>query len=153
MAKRLHFSDKTGAGQSQRSGTVRLLRTRLFYRRTAQPVLAWHGPLARMTGAVSRVGNFRMIRKCLLLLAAVGMLTACDTARQRALRELAAAGVEPSGQALVAAALRQDAHTWDMGYTRTVVRPDGKLVTIYYYTTAERPEQHLEATIWEAKQL
>jgi ankyrin repeat protein len=64
-----------------------------------------------MSGAVSRVGNSRIIRKCLLLLAAVGMLTACDTARQRALRELAAAGVEPSGQALVAAALRQDAHT------------------------------------------
>ena len=48
--------------------------------------------------------------------------------------------------------LRQDGRSWDLGYTRTVVRPDGKLVTIYYYTTAERREQHIEATIWEAKQ-
>ncbi len=47
--------------------------------------------------------------------------------------------------------LRQGGRTWDLGYTRTVVRPDGRLVTIYYYTTAERPEQHIAATIWEAK--
>ncbi len=44
--------------------------------------------------------------------------------------------------------LRQDGRTWDLGYTRTVSRADGKLVTIYYYTTAEKPEQHIEATIW-----
>lgn len=47
--------------------------------------------------------------------------------------------------------LRQDGRTWDLGYTRTVARPDGKLVTIYYYTTAEKPEQHIAASIWEAK--
>jgi hypothetical protein len=46
--------------------------------------------------------------------------------------------------------LRDDARTWDMGYVRSVVRPDGKIATIYYYSTAEKPEQHLEATIWEA---
>jgi len=45
--------------------------------------------------------------------------------------------------------LRDDAATWDIGYTRTVQRPDGKLVTMYYYTTAERPEQHIAATIWK----
>jgi len=45
--------------------------------------------------------------------------------------------------------LRDDARTWDMGYPRSVVRPDGKVVTIYYYSTAEKPEQHIEATIWE----
>ena len=42
-----------------------------------------------------------------------------------------------------------DGGTWDLGYTRTVVRPDGKLVTIYYFTTAEKPEQHIAATIWQ----
>jgi len=44
--------------------------------------------------------------------------------------------------------LRQDGRTWDLGYTRTVQRLDGKLVTIYYYTTNENPEQHIAATIW-----
>jgi len=45
--------------------------------------------------------------------------------------------------------LRDDGRSWDLGYTRTLVRPDGKLVTIYYYTTAEIPEQHIAATIWD----
>jgi len=44
--------------------------------------------------------------------------------------------------------LRDDGRTWDLGYTRTVQRPDGKLVTIYYYTTGKNPEQHIAATIW-----
>lgn len=46
--------------------------------------------------------------------------------------------------------LRGDGRTWDLGYARTVVRGDGRLVTAYYFTTAERPEQHIAATIWEA---
>ena len=37
---------------------------------------------------------------------------------------------------------------WDFGYTRTIQRTDGKLVTLYYYTTVENPEQHIAATIW-----
>ena len=45
--------------------------------------------------------------------------------------------------------LRDDALTWDFGYTRTVQRKDGKLVTMYYYITAERPEQHIAVTIWD----
>lgn len=45
--------------------------------------------------------------------------------------------------------LRSDGRNWDLGYTRTCVRADGKLVTIYYFTTADRPEQHIAATIWE----
>jgi hypothetical protein len=45
--------------------------------------------------------------------------------------------------------LREDGRTWDLGYARTVVRTDGRLVTVSYFTTAERPEQHLVATIWE----
>lgn len=45
--------------------------------------------------------------------------------------------------------LRQDIRSWDFGYTRTVQRTDGKLVTIYYCTTKESPEQHIVATIWD----
>jgi len=45
--------------------------------------------------------------------------------------------------------LRDDAKTWDIGYTRSVQRKDGKIVTIYYYTTDENVEQHIAATIWE----
>jgi hypothetical protein len=45
--------------------------------------------------------------------------------------------------------LRDDARTWDIGYTRTLVRPDGRVVTIYYYTTEQLPEQHIAATIWD----
>jgi len=45
--------------------------------------------------------------------------------------------------------LRDDGRTWDIGYPQTVVRPDGKLVTLYYYTTEENPEQHIAGTIWD----
>jgi hypothetical protein len=45
--------------------------------------------------------------------------------------------------------LRNDAKTWDLGYTRSVQRPDGKIVTIYYYNIEEIPEQHIAATIWD----
>ncbi len=44
--------------------------------------------------------------------------------------------------------LRDDGRNWDFGYTRTIQRTDGKLVTLYYYTTIENPEQHIAATIW-----
>lgn len=46
--------------------------------------------------------------------------------------------------------LRDDGRTWDLGYVRTVERLDGKLVTIYYHTTQENPEQHIVATVWDA---
>lgn len=49
--------------------------------------------------------------------------------------------------------LRQDGRTWDLGYPQTVQRPDGKLVTIYYYTTEENREQHIAATIWDPDQV
>ncbi|MEO6235677.1 MAG: sialidase family protein, partial [Vicinamibacterales bacterium] len=32
--------------------------------------------------------------------------------------------------------LRSDAVDWDLGYTRSVQRPDGKVVTVYYYNDA-----------------
>ena len=45
--------------------------------------------------------------------------------------------------------LRDDGRTWDLGYPRMVQRADGKLVTIYYFTTRENPQQHIAATIWD----
>jgi hypothetical protein len=45
--------------------------------------------------------------------------------------------------------LRDDGATWDLGYSRSVQRGDGKVVTIYYHTTAAQPEQHIAATIWD----
>jgi hypothetical protein len=44
--------------------------------------------------------------------------------------------------------LRDDARKFDIGYTRSVVREDGKIVTVYYYTTEEKKEMHIAATIW-----
>ena len=45
--------------------------------------------------------------------------------------------------------LRGGAGAWDIGYTRTVQRPDGKLVTAYYWTTELKRERTIEATIWD----
>lgn len=44
--------------------------------------------------------------------------------------------------------LRDDARKYDIGYCRSVVRTDGRIVTIYYYTTNQRRENHIAATIW-----
>ncbi|MHC4124359.1 MAG: sialidase family protein, partial [Planctomycetota bacterium] len=46
--------------------------------------------------------------------------------------------------------LRQDGRSWDLGYPRTVQRADGKMVTVYYYTDNNHPEQYIAATIWDA---
>ncbi|MHC4474721.1 MAG: PA14 domain-containing protein [Planctomycetota bacterium] len=45
--------------------------------------------------------------------------------------------------------LRVDGRHFDLGYPRSMVRPDGRIVTIYYYTTEQMPEQHIAATIWD----
>jgi hypothetical protein len=49
--------------------------------------------------------------------------------------------------------LRDDGRTFDIGYTRSVQRLDGKIVTIYYYTTKSHREQHIAATIWDPDKL
>jgi len=45
--------------------------------------------------------------------------------------------------------LRDDARIWDIGYCRSVVREDDKIVSVYYYSTEQHPERHIEATIWD----
>ena len=46
--------------------------------------------------------------------------------------------------------VRTNGGGWDMGYTRSVQRPDGKLVTIYYYHDTPNGERYIAATIWNA---
>jgi hypothetical protein len=46
--------------------------------------------------------------------------------------------------------IRADARTWDIGYCCSVVRPDGKIFTAYYYATEKYYENHIAGSIWEA---
>jgi hypothetical protein len=45
--------------------------------------------------------------------------------------------------------LRPGGGAWDIGYTRSVVRPDGKIVTVYYWAREPQKERTIEATIWD----
>lgn len=45
--------------------------------------------------------------------------------------------------------LRADGAWWDLGYVRSVQRPDGKIVTIYYFNDQPSTERFIEATIWD----
>lgn len=45
--------------------------------------------------------------------------------------------------------LRDDAGCWDLGYPRTVQRPDGKIVTVYYFNDHQDQERYITATIWD----
>ncbi len=45
--------------------------------------------------------------------------------------------------------LRKDGGCWDLGYVRTVLRIDGKLVTLCYFNFAEDEERFIAATIWD----
>src|ERR1019366_8565502 len=45
--------------------------------------------------------------------------------------------------------LRADGGAWDLGYTRTVQRTDGKMVTVYYFNLAKDKERFIGATIWD----
>ncbi len=48
--------------------------------------------------------------------------------------------------------LRDDGRKYDLGYPRTMVRADGKIVTIYYFANQKNYEQHIAATIWDPGQ-
>jgi hypothetical protein len=45
--------------------------------------------------------------------------------------------------------LRGDGGWWDLGYPRTVQRPDGKIVTVYYFNDQKDQERYIAATIWD----
>jgi Neuraminidase (sialidase) len=44
--------------------------------------------------------------------------------------------------------LRDDGGNWDLGYPRTIQRPDGKVVVVYYFNEHENQERYIGATIW-----
>jgi hypothetical protein len=45
--------------------------------------------------------------------------------------------------------LRDDALTGDLGYPRSVQRPDGKVVSIYYFNGPTDSDRTIQATIWK----
>ncbi len=48
--------------------------------------------------------------------------------------------------------LRDDGGGRDLGYPRSVQRPDGKVITVYYmWDQKTGPERYIAATIWEPK--
>lgn len=47
--------------------------------------------------------------------------------------------------------LRGGAPAWDLGYPRSVQRPDGKIVTVYYFMREKHAERFIAATIWDPK--
>ena len=50
--------------------------------------------------------------------------------------------------------LREDGTDRDTGYVRSIVRPDGKLVTTYYISDERTgPERYIGATIWDPNRL
>ncbi len=49
--------------------------------------------------------------------------------------------------------LRDDGGCRDIGYPRTVQRPDGQIVTVYYFADAPQEERYIAATIWTPEEL
>ena len=45
--------------------------------------------------------------------------------------------------------LRRGSRNWDFGYSRSLQRPDGKVITVYYWATPEHRTQYVAATIWD----
>ena len=45
--------------------------------------------------------------------------------------------------------LRDDGAAADVGYVRSIIRPDGKVVAVYYYNDRKSPERYIAATIWD----
>ncbi len=45
--------------------------------------------------------------------------------------------------------LRDDGAGRNIGYVRSVQRPDGKVVTLYYFQDKLKPERYIAATIWK----
>jgi hypothetical protein len=45
--------------------------------------------------------------------------------------------------------LRDDGGGRDIGYVRSIVRPDGKVIAVYYYHDTQNSERYLAATTWD----
>lgn len=48
--------------------------------------------------------------------------------------------------------LRDDGFDGDLGYPRSLVRPDGKVLTVYYYNGPKDEDRAIEGTFWTAPQ-
>ena len=44
--------------------------------------------------------------------------------------------------------LRDDGLTGDLGYTRSTIRPDGKILTVYYFNGPRDEDRTIQGTIW-----
>ena len=49
--------------------------------------------------------------------------------------------------------LRDDGGYWDVGYTRSVERPDGQICTVYYFTDGKLSERYIASTIWDPRKV
>jgi hypothetical protein len=49
--------------------------------------------------------------------------------------------------------VRREGATWDLGYPRMVLNDQGQIILIYYFTTEERYEQHIEVSILDTDDL
>lgn len=45
--------------------------------------------------------------------------------------------------------LRRGSRNWDFGYSRTLQKDDGKVITVYYWATPEHRNQYIAGTIWD----
>lgn len=45
--------------------------------------------------------------------------------------------------------IRPDGPWWDLGYPRSVQRPDGKIVSVYYFMRKKDTERYIAASIWD----
>lgn len=45
--------------------------------------------------------------------------------------------------------LRRGSRNWDFGYSRSLQKADGKVVTVYYWATPVHRNQYITATIWD----
>ena len=46
--------------------------------------------------------------------------------------------------------IREDGYDGDLGYPRSLVRPDGKVLTVYYFNGPEEDDRAIEGTFWTA---
>ena len=65
--------------------------------------------------------------------------------RQTGVMQASVTGAHEAGGLTVGVLFDDDP---DLGYTRLVERTDGRLVVMYYWATAENPQQHIAASIW-----
>jgi BNR repeat-like domain len=45
--------------------------------------------------------------------------------------------------------LRDDGGAADVGYVRSIIRPDGQIVAVYYYNDRSNADRYIAATIWQ----